>query len=178
MKLTKIVLLGCLLTINFGARPHTIPIYKNDTIKPQTTEKAVDTSSSSNTNKTDYKRATDSLLNIAQKTNEQAAKNLLAIKTVNNKNEKMQAELCKERQKFEKNFQTLLNELKNKKVTRSYTITKNSKKPKVKADTVTYIDFNGEVVKLDSVYIRTKFLKKKEWVYRLTFPDGSKKLLK
>ena len=111
----------------------------------------------------DYRKASDSLLDIADKNNISAYENLERLKKLQYLKELQKKEINTERKKIKENLRKTLDFFKNKIIEDS--IIKNNNE----------IILNNEIYKIDSVYQKGSLFKKSKWVYEITFPDGTKR---
>lgn len=116
----------------------------------------------SNTNIKDYKKASDSLLQIAEKNNLEALKNLEEVKKLQDLKEKQNQEIINVRKEIKNNLQLIIDLFK--------------QKNKENTNTNELIVGN-EKIKIDSIYVKGSLFKKSKWVYQITFNDGTTKIL-
>ncbi len=114
----------------------------------------------SNTNIKDYKKASDSLLQIAEKNNLEALKNLEEVKKLQDLKEKQNKEIISMRKEIKNNLQLIIDLFKQKNIENNNELI-----------------IGNEKIKIDSIYVKGSFLKKSKWVYQITFNDGTKKIL-
>ena len=110
----------------------------------------------------DYKKASDSLLQIAEKNNLKALKNLEELKKLQYLKEKQNQEIINIRKEIKNNFQLIIDLFK--------------QKNKENTNTNELIVGN-EKIKIDSIYVKGSLFKKSKWVYKITFNDGTTKIL-
>lgn len=109
----------------------------------------------------DYKKASDSLLQIAEKNNLEALKNLEEVKKLQYLKEQQNLEIINVRKEIKNNLQLIIDLFKQKNKE-----TKNNE-----------LIVGNEKIKIDSIYVKGSLLKKSKWIYEITFNDGSKKIL-
>ena len=114
----------------------------------------------SNTNIKDYKKASDSLLQIAEKNNLEALKNLEEVKKLQDLKEKQNKEIISMRKEIKNNLQLIIDLFKQKNMKNNNELT-----------------IGNEKIKIDSIYVKGSSFKKSKWVYEITFNDGTKKIL-
>lgn len=112
-------------------------------------------------NITNYKKASDSLLDIADQNNISAYQKLEEIKRLENIKEVQKKEINNVRKKIKNNLRLTLELYKN--------------KLKEKKNSNNELTINNQIYKIDSMYQKGSLFKKSKWVYEITFPDGSKR---
>lgn len=109
----------------------------------------------------DYKKASDSLLQIAEKNNLEALKNLEEVKKLQYLKEKQNQEIINVRKEIKNNLQLIIDLF----------------KQKNKENTNNELIVGNEKIKIDSIYVKGSLFKKSKWIYQITFNDGTTKIL-
>lgn len=113
----------------------------------------------------DYKKASDSLLTIAEQNNLNAVKNLEEVKKSKEIFEQQKKEITLVKQEIEDNINlTIKNVIK-------------KLNDVNKSNNSNIITINEKTYLIDSVFKKGNLFRKDKWVYEITFPDGKKRKL-
>lgn len=119
----------------------------------------------------DYKKASDSLLSIAEQNNNEAYKKLEEFKKLQNLKEQQNKELSTVRKEIQNNLRLTINLYKQK------LQEQNKKTTKKSTNKDNELIVGNDVIKLDSIHKKGNLFKKSRWIYTITFPDGTIKTL-